>query len=95
MKTKKTLKLMLLLALMYPATASNEKEDSESLETVVSGIMATEFGIKPTDHEDNNNVDKFRDTEKNVIMENANSKEDPDGGGGIFTICRCRHHNYT
>jgi len=78
MTTKKTLKLMLLLALMYPATASNEKEDSESLETVVSGIMATEFGIKPTDHEDNNNVDKFRDTEKNVIMENANSKEDPD-----------------
>ena len=78
MTTKKTLKLMLLLALMYPATASNEKEDSESLETVVSGIMATEFGIKPTDHEDNNNVDKFRDTEKNVIIENANSKEDPD-----------------
>ena len=78
MTTNESLKFMLLLALLYPAIASNEKEDSESLETVVSGIMAAEFGIKPINHEDNNNADKFRDTEKNVIMENINSKEDPD-----------------
>ena len=78
MTTKKTLKLMLLLALLYPKPTASNDEDSESIETIVSNILSSEYGMTPTDHEDNSNADKFRDTEKNVIVENINSKDDPD-----------------
>ena len=78
MTTKKTLKLMLLLALLYPKPTASNDEDSESIETIVSNILSSEYGMTPTDHEDNSNADKFRDTEKNVIVENVKSKDDPD-----------------
>ena len=78
MTTKKTLKLVLLLALLYPKHTASNDEDSESIETIVSNILSSEYGMIPTDHEDNSNADKFRDTEKNVIVENVNSKDDPD-----------------